>query len=374
MELPPSNTIYMKGNARPQAPNGAHSQDVHHPQRHENSEPVLALNRFAHQTPFPNRPYDQITPTQGYTLKRYSSVSLPELEQRTRTPLQLVTAGRRDNIRTLLNPRGPRPNKRIRNNWTDAENALFFDIIKKNANEDETTVLREAVSALHGSRSWVQCKGHFRNLLSVGKITQNKKGRQLWEVHEEASIKSEEAPRIPTKALTSSKYEEPRGKSVKANGSHISSTAPQSSTHNQENNPSSATNVNTRKKTERQDNIQNNFRNGTGAKTGRSASIDCLINNISQERDNRKAQMLHRTNAVDGDQSQREIIGRPRENSIRSNDAHFVAGSEGVSGEQDVIVGRDRETAIFMSKQAAAKEAFERSNPDATRESDIRAA
>lgn len=374
-QTPASRSIYVKGSTHPQAPNAPHFQNVHHTHHHENAEPVRALNRLAHQTQFSSEPYNHLIPTQGYSLKRYSSVSLSELEQRTRAPLQIVTAGRRDNIHPILTPRGPRPNKRIRNNWTDAENALFFDAIRKNANQDETTVLREIVTALHGSRNWVQCKGHFRNLLAVGKITQNRKGHQLWEVHEQTTLgstKSKEAERIPAKALDSSKYGEPRATSVNANGAHLSTMAPSSSAHKKHNHLSSNTNLIVTKAVEHQDNIQNTPRNGTGDKTGRSASIDRLVHNISQERDNRNAQMHGRTNAIDLKQRQPEIAGRLGENPSRSKGAQIVAGTKGAPGEQG-DVARDRETAIFMSKQAAAKEAYEQCNYAAHRESDISA-
>lgn len=80
-------------------------------------------------------------------------------------------------------------NKRIRINWSQAENQVFFDTIQKFSTEDEGVVLKEIVTALNGSRNWVQCKGHFRNLQYVGRISQTDTNPKRWIVEQGKSPK-----------------------------------------------------------------------------------------------------------------------------------------------------------------------------------------
>lgn len=75
-----------------------------------------------------------------------------------------------------------KPAKRVRVNWSTAENEVFFTTIQRFALRDEPTVLREIVAALNGSRNWVQCKGHFRNLQVVGRIRQTGEEPRRWVV------------------------------------------------------------------------------------------------------------------------------------------------------------------------------------------------
>lgn len=70
----------------------------------------------------------------------------------------------------------------MRINWSDAENEVFFDTISKYAHQDESTVLRQIVASLSGSRNWVQCKGHFRNLQVVGRIVHTDTEPKMWKV------------------------------------------------------------------------------------------------------------------------------------------------------------------------------------------------
>lgn len=92
---------------------------------------------------------------------------------------------------TRPSPFKAKSNKRIRINWSDAENQVFFDTIQAFSNADESTVLKEIVAALNGSRNWVQCKGHFRNLQYVGRISQTDTDPRCWIINDQAkSIRS----------------------------------------------------------------------------------------------------------------------------------------------------------------------------------------
>lgn len=88
-----------------------------------------------------------------------------------------------------LVPRGPRPSKRVRINWTEEENKVFFDAVTKNAMLDEPGVLRQIVAAMDGTRNWVQCKGHFRNLCVVGRIVVTPGPPKRWAVLEDTVMK-----------------------------------------------------------------------------------------------------------------------------------------------------------------------------------------
>lgn len=81
--------------------------------------------------------------------------------------------------------------KRVRINWSQSENKVFFNTITKHATQDESTVLKEIVTALNGSRNWVQCKGHFRNLQYVGRISQTSTTPKRWLVVENQTTKSQ---------------------------------------------------------------------------------------------------------------------------------------------------------------------------------------
>lgn len=72
--------------------------------------------------------------------------------------------------------------RRIRVNWSNAEDDVFFKTIEKFATCDEQTVLNETVNALNGARSAIQCKGHFRNLQVRGKIIQSEGPPKKWVV------------------------------------------------------------------------------------------------------------------------------------------------------------------------------------------------
>lgn len=105
----------------------------------------------------------------------------------------------RPNIDTTRPSAFKAKNKRIRINWSQAENQVFFDTIEKYSNEDESTVLKEIVSALDGSRNWVQCKGHFRNLQYVGRIAQTDTNPKQWIV-----VDSSKSPKPSTSKPSSS--------------------------------------------------------------------------------------------------------------------------------------------------------------------------
>ena len=74
-------------------------------------------------------------------------------------------------------------------NWTDAENATFFDTIRRYATEDDNSVLHRIVTALSGSRTLIQCKGHFRNMLVVGRVIQSETEPRRWIVVEDPEQK-----------------------------------------------------------------------------------------------------------------------------------------------------------------------------------------
>lgn len=114
-------------------------------------------------------------------LKRRSPIVITDLEDTVKaaSPRAHIDAIRPSSFKA-------KQSKRVRINWSQSENDVFFDTIQKFATEDESTVLKEIVAALNGSRNWVQCKGHFRNLQYVGRITQTNTHPKRWVVVEQS--------------------------------------------------------------------------------------------------------------------------------------------------------------------------------------------
>lgn len=75
--------------------------------------------------------------------------------------------------------------KRVRINWTNQENRVFFDTVKRSSTLDEQSLIRAIVANMGGKRNWTQCKGHFRNLVFVNKIMLDEKTKR-WSVNPEA--------------------------------------------------------------------------------------------------------------------------------------------------------------------------------------------
>ena len=126
--------------------------------------------------------------------KRRASMSAFDLERDARDSDAGHPGGERsDSDLAKGRPHGARvphkPGKRTRVNWSEEENLRFFDVIKKFATSDESTVLREAVHVL-SSRNWVQCKGHFRNMQSIGRISQTDTEPKVWVINEDFKNRS----------------------------------------------------------------------------------------------------------------------------------------------------------------------------------------
>lgn len=75
--------------------------------------------------------------------------------------------------------------KRVRINWTNQENGIFFDTVRRSATLDEQSLIRAIVANMGGKRNWTQCKGHFRNLVFVNKISLDEKTKK-WSVNPDA--------------------------------------------------------------------------------------------------------------------------------------------------------------------------------------------
>ncbi|KAI0563878.1 hypothetical protein FGB62_33g019 [Gracilaria domingensis] len=313
---------------------------------------------FRHPPVYPNSYADGQPTHMTNGLKRRPLLSVSELDHRSRQPLQVIPLERSENLRAYAQPR---PHKRIRINWTDEENSLFFDTIRKNSDKDEQTVLREIVSALGGSRNWIQCKGHFRNLFAVGRITREKDASKSWMVHEDVNGKEQDKAKEPT---GTSKTKNERMKATPSaslnastettNGTMKVSSPPTLNGHLHKDNANAGNNC---------------VKKGNG-EARRSASIDRIMNPTSQDEKERDAPNIRK--AENGEHRQ------PEYHMVRGNDTGaakqaFKGSQSRRDGERHGFdVSRDRETAIFMIRQAAAKEAYERSNCEPTRTDDLR--
>lgn len=144
-------------------------------------------------------------------LKRRSPLPITDLEDTIKpsSPHLHVESTRPSSFRT-------KQPKRIRINWSQSENDVFFETIQKFDTKDESALLKEIVAALNGSRNWVQCKGHFRNLQFVGRISQTTAHPKKWLVNDPAkTIK-------PTSGGTSSGGVASASVGVATSGSHES--------------------------------------------------------------------------------------------------------------------------------------------------------
>ncbi|CAN8076958.1 unnamed protein product [Agarophyton chilense] len=297
------------------------------------------------------------TANAAFNLKRHPPLSVSELEHRTRQPLQVVSLERAENVRPYAYPRFPRPHKRIRVNWTEEENSVFFETIKKNSSKDEQTVLREIVAALGGSRNWVQCKGHFRNLFAVGRITREKGELKSWVVHEEIEDNKEEDSKAPT---STSKTE--------SHGTHSKSFAgpdPSTCSSNDDVNvkimncvDSEVQGLEAKQKTD-MNNAHAEICNGH---VNRSASIDRLMNPTTDHNERRVRNAQRTQNEINKEHGQSEHHVLFAKNGKTTTKAYVTSQSRNQSGRRDLDISRVRETAIFLSRQAAAKAAYEKSN------------
>eukprot|EP00177_Eucheuma_denticulatum_P007882 GFKZ01014355.1.p1 GENE.GFKZ01014355.1~~GFKZ01014355.1.p1 ORF type:complete len:441 (+),score=77.36 GFKZ01014355.1:273-1595(+) len=86
-------------------------------------------------------------------------------------------------------PTEHRPSKRVRINWSEAENKIFFGTVTKFSHLDEASLLKELVKDMGGARTWIQCKGHFRNLVVVGRIAYRETHPKGWVVSDDAKGK-----------------------------------------------------------------------------------------------------------------------------------------------------------------------------------------
>lgn len=117
--------------------------------------------------------------------------------------------------------------KRVRVNWTSEENDVFFDTVRRNSTMDEQSIIRAIVASLGGKRNWTQCKGHFRNLVFVKKITLDEKSKR-WSVDPNAKRPSRDtasSTRNSDQSLSESdaqpgeKVENTKGRPLKKNPS-----------------------------------------------------------------------------------------------------------------------------------------------------------
>lgn len=63
-----------------------------------------------------------------------------------------------------------RSGRRVRVNWKSEENQILFHTVQRCKHMEEDDLIQEIVKELKGRRTWFQTKGHFRNLLTSGKI------------------------------------------------------------------------------------------------------------------------------------------------------------------------------------------------------------
>lgn len=103
-----------------------------------------------------------------------------------------------------------RPSKRVRINWSEAENKAFFDTITKFSHLEEASLLKELVKEMGGARTWIQCKGHFRNLVVVGRIVYRDTHPKGWMVSDEGKGKRASPRSVALNQVSASQKDEGR--------------------------------------------------------------------------------------------------------------------------------------------------------------------
>lgn len=84
-----------------------------------------------------------------------------------------------------------RGGRRVRVNWSEEEEEVLMETVGKFKHLDEDSLLQEIVKELGGSRTWFQVKGHFRNILTSGKIRGSGTIPHYWIVTEDDRSKGE---------------------------------------------------------------------------------------------------------------------------------------------------------------------------------------
>lgn len=78
-----------------------------------------------------------------------------------------------------------RSGRRVRVNWKSEENQILFHTVQRCKHMEEDDLIQEIVKELKGRRTWFQTKGHFRNLLTSGKIRPSDTIPPYWIIAEE---------------------------------------------------------------------------------------------------------------------------------------------------------------------------------------------
>lgn len=78
-----------------------------------------------------------------------------------------------------------RSGRRVRVNWKSEENQILYNTVQRCKHMEEDDLIQEIVKELKGRRTWFQTKGHFRNLLTSGKIRPSDTIPSYWIITED---------------------------------------------------------------------------------------------------------------------------------------------------------------------------------------------